>query len=72
MSMTTRSGTDWVAWSRTHGMRLLWERLSPAGRARLERRIVAELDARRGPAGLIHLDLPVRFVVAQTPEPRGT
>lgn len=64
MPMLTRSGADWVAWSRTHGMRLLWERLSEPGRARLENTIIDRLDALRGADGIIALELPVRFVVA--------
>lgn len=70
MPMVTRSGAAWVAWSRTHGMRLLWERLSPASRARLEHTIIERLDAQRRPDGLITMDLPVRFVVARTADTR--
>jgi O-methyltransferase/aklanonic acid methyltransferase len=65
MPMLTPSGADWVAWSRTHGMRLLWEHLSESGRTRLENAIIDRLDALRGAEGIIALDLPVRFVVAR-------
>jgi O-methyltransferase/aklanonic acid methyltransferase len=67
LPMVTRSGADWVAWSRTHGMRLLWERLGEASRARLEKNIIDRLDSLRDADGLITLDLPVRFVVARKP-----
>jgi O-methyltransferase/aklanonic acid methyltransferase len=67
MPMVTCSGADWVAWSRTHGMRLLWDRLGERGRARLEKKITDRLDALRGADGFITLDLPVRFVVARKP-----
>lgn len=65
MPMVTRAGADWVAWSRTHGMRLLWERLSEPSRRGLEKKITDRLDALRGPDGFITLDLPVRFIVAR-------
>ena len=63
--MEISSGRDWVVWSRTKGMRLLWEWLSPATRHRLEEKIVAALEARRDSAGRILLDMPVRYVLAR-------
>lgn len=62
--MVTGSGHDWVVWSRTQGMRLLWDNLPDGPRRRLERRIVDELETLRGPDGLITLEMPVRYVLA--------
>lgn len=63
ISMVARSGTDWVDWSHTHGMRLLWEHLAEAERQRLRERLIAALDDMRD-NGLITIPVPVRFVTA--------
>lgn len=62
--MEIASGDDWVEWSRSKGMRLLWERLSPDRTRQLEERIVAALEAERDADGHIGLDMPVRYVLA--------
>ena len=62
--MTTESGRDWVAWSYTQGMRLLWNSLPDQRRRELEAAIAAELEARRSSTGSIEIDMPVRYVVA--------
>lgn len=63
--MEISSGRDWVVWSRTKGMRLLWQWLSPDRTRRLEDRIVAALEARRDAGGRIRVDMPVRYVLAE-------
>jgi O-methyltransferase/aklanonic acid methyltransferase len=62
--MVTESGRDWVAWSRTQGMRLLWNNLPEQEQGRLETSIITELDARRTGDGLITMEMPVRYVTA--------
>jgi O-methyltransferase/aklanonic acid methyltransferase len=64
VAMVTGSGAEWVAWSHTQGMRLLWDNLPPAQRAELAATLTADLDALRGPDGLIRLPTPVRYVIA--------
>jgi O-methyltransferase/aklanonic acid methyltransferase len=62
--MVAGSGRDWVTWSRTHGMRLLWNNLPEQPRRDLEESIITELDSRRSADGLIRMEVPVRYVIA--------
>lgn len=64
VDMTAASGEDWVAWSHTQGMRLLWQHLPEDEAAALRDRLTGGLDALRGDDGLIHIDVPVRYVTA--------
>ncbi|MEV1086072.1 class I SAM-dependent methyltransferase [Streptomyces sp. NPDC050211] len=64
VDMTTRSGAAWVQWSHTQGMRLLWQHLPAGEAAALRARLTTALDALRGTDGLIHIDVPVRYVTA--------
>jgi O-methyltransferase/aklanonic acid methyltransferase len=64
VQMISGSGRDWVNWSRTQGMRLLWNNLPEQPRRELEKSIIAELDSRRSADGLITLETPVRYVIA--------
>jgi O-methyltransferase / aklanonic acid methyltransferase len=64
VQMVSGSGQDWVAWSRTQGMRLLWNNLPEQSRRDLEKSIIAELDSRRSADGLITVETPVRYVIA--------
>lgn len=63
VDMVARSGLDWVDWSHTHGMRLLWEHLAEAERQRLRERLITALDS-MADSGLITIPVPVRFVTA--------
>ncbi|MFF4159689.1 class I SAM-dependent methyltransferase [Streptomyces sp. NPDC001678] len=62
--LVAASGTAWVEWSHTQGMRLLWEHLGPADREALRRRLVSSLDAMRVDGGPLTIDTPVRYVTA--------
>ncbi|WP_369193225.1 class I SAM-dependent methyltransferase [Streptomyces djakartensis] len=64
VDMTARSGEAWVDWSHTQGMRLLWQHLPADEAAALRARLITALDALRGEDGLIHIDVPVRYVTA--------
>lgn len=64
VDMTARSGEAWVDWSHTQGMRLLWQHLPADEAAALRTRLITALDALRGEDGLIHIDVPVRYVTA--------
>jgi O-methyltransferase / aklanonic acid methyltransferase len=64
VEMTAASGEDWVEWSHTQGMRLLWQHLPTDEAAALRTRLTGELDALRGADGLIRIDVPVRYVTA--------
>ncbi|MFZ4156519.1 class I SAM-dependent methyltransferase [Streptomyces pseudogriseolus] len=64
VDMTAVSGADWVTWSHTQGMRLLWQHLPDEEAAALRTRLTEGLDALRGDDGVIHIDVPVRYVTA--------
>uniref|UniRef100_A0AAU3HNC2 Methyltransferase domain-containing protein n=1 Tax=Streptomyces sp. NBC_01393 TaxID=2903851 RepID=A0AAU3HNC2_9ACTN len=64
VDMTARSGEAWADWSHTQGMRLLWQHLPADEAAVLRARLVTALDALRGADGLVHIDVPVRYVTA--------
>lgn len=64
VDMTARSGEAWVDWSHTQGMRLLWQHLPADEAASLRARLITALDALRGEDGLVHIDVPVRYVTA--------
>lgn len=62
--MVTKSGHDWVSWSYTQGMRLLWNNLPAEQQRQLRTAITEKLDSRRSADGLITLEMPVRYVIA--------
>jgi O-methyltransferase / aklanonic acid methyltransferase len=63
--MVANSGSDWVAWSHTQGMRLLWNNLPARQQRYLREAIIGKLDSLRSADGLITLEMPVRYVVAE-------
>ncbi|MGP4020970.1 class I SAM-dependent methyltransferase [Saccharopolyspora sp. 5N708] len=64
VDMVAESGTAWVDWSHTQGMRLLWQHLPERDAARLRARLIAALDALRDGSGPLTIEVPVRFVTA--------
>lgn len=64
VDMITTSGTAWVDWSHTQGMRLLWQHLPEQASARLRARLIDALDAMREGADLLRIEVPVRYVTA--------
>ncbi|OLR95490.1 methyltransferase [Actinokineospora bangkokensis] len=64
IDMVAESGTAWVDWSHTQGMRLLWQHLPPAENAALRRTLTTALDAMRTDGGPLTIPVPVRFVTA--------
>jgi O-methyltransferase / aklanonic acid methyltransferase len=72
VQMVSGSGHDWVAWSRTQGMRLLWNNLPEQPRRELEKSIITELDSRRAADGLITVETPVRYILADVASHRHT
>ncbi|MFF0066446.1 class I SAM-dependent methyltransferase [Streptomyces sp. NPDC005279] len=63
--MTASSGEDWVNWSHTQGMRLLWQHLPQDEAAALRERLIGELDALRDGDGAVEIEVPVRYVTAK-------
>lgn len=64
VNLVAESGTAWVDWSHTQGMRLLWEHLEPPARQRLRERLITGLDDMRDGDGQLILKTPVRYVIA--------
>ena len=64
IDMKADSGEAWVDWSHTQGMRLLWSSLQPAERSLLRQRLIAGLNALRGPDGRLTIETPIRYVTA--------
>jgi O-methyltransferase/aklanonic acid methyltransferase len=65
VELVAESGTTWVDWSHTHGMRLLWQHLPPAESRQLRERLITALDAMREDGGPLRLEVPVRYVSAR-------
>lgn len=66
--ITADSAESFLAWTWTHGMRRLWERVSPRERAGVEDDIKAEACARSERTGRIVLRTPVMYVTATRPD----
>ncbi|MDA0632773.1 methyltransferase domain-containing protein [Nonomuraea sp. MCN248] len=63
--MTAASAEQWVDWSHTQGMRLLWQHLPAPQAAELRERLIGGLEALRRDGGPLVIDVPVRFVTAR-------
>ncbi|MFJ9813969.1 class I SAM-dependent methyltransferase [Streptomyces sp. NPDC101151] len=68
--ITADSARQFLRWTRTHGMRRLWQRIPPPLRPGLERAITTEAQARSEAPGHIALRVPVTYVVAHAPPAR--
>ncbi|PYC64839.1 methyltransferase [Micromonospora arborensis] len=64
VAMVAESGTAWVDWSHTQGMRLLWQHLPERESGDLRDRLIAALDAMRVGDGPLTIQVPVRYVTA--------
>lgn len=64
IDLVALSGSAWVDWSHTQGMRLLWKHLPPEESAWLRERLITALDALRG-SDPLRIPTPVRFVSAR-------
>ncbi|MEE4423540.1 MULTISPECIES: class I SAM-dependent methyltransferase [Streptomyces] len=68
----TDSAERFLRWTWTHGMRKLWERVSPDERRRAERAITTEARARSERTDRIVLRTPVMYVTAVRPALHAT
>ncbi|WP_229397741.1 class I SAM-dependent methyltransferase [Micromonospora okii] len=64
VAMVAESGTAWVDWSHTQGMRLLWQHLPERESGQLRERLITALDAMRAGDGPLTIGVPVRYVTA--------
>ncbi|WUH98279.1 methyltransferase domain-containing protein [Spirillospora sp. NBC_00431] len=64
VQLTANSGEEWVDWSHTQGMRLLWTHLDDTDARRLRERLITALDEMRGDGQLV-IPTPVRYVRAR-------
>ncbi len=65
--ITVGSGAQWVEWTRSHGMRRLWDRLSEQESKELADEVARRLDALRGADGIITLPTPIVYMRARAP-----
>ncbi|WP_158070530.1 class I SAM-dependent methyltransferase [Streptomyces luteocolor] len=68
LPITVESGDQWVRWTRSHGMRRLWDRLSAAEAEELATEVAHRLDALRGDDGIITLPTPIVYMRARAPQ----
>lgn len=64
VAMVADSGTAWVDWSHTQGMRLLWQHLPASEAEWLRARLISALDEIRAGDGPLTIQVPVRYVTA--------
>ncbi|MFG2994618.1 class I SAM-dependent methyltransferase [Streptomyces sp. NPDC048257] len=62
------SGAQWVAWTRSHGMRRLWDRLDEQEARELAAEVAGRLDALRSADGTITLPTPIVYMRARAPQ----
>ncbi|MFF3763568.1 class I SAM-dependent methyltransferase [Streptomyces sp. NPDC001922] len=67
LPLTVESGAQWVRWTRSHGMRRLWDRLSEQDAEELAAEVARRLDALRGDDGVITLPTPIVYMKARAP-----
>lgn len=62
------SGAQWVEWTRSHGMRRLWDRLDEQEARELAAEVAERLDALRSDDGTITLPTPIVYMRARAPQ----
>jgi O-methyltransferase/aklanonic acid methyltransferase len=67
LPITVESGAQWVRWTRSHGMRRLWDRLSEQEAEELAAEVARRLDALRSADGTITLPTPIVYMRARAP-----
>ncbi|AHH99706.1 hypothetical protein GCM10010174_17180 [Kutzneria viridogrisea] len=55
-----------VAWTQSHGMRIVWEAIPPARRAGVEAALAASITERNGGPGPIRFGFPISYLVARS------
>lgn len=58
----------WVAWSRSHGQRVMWDHVPPAEHDQVRRDAAAILEAERAADGLSRVRQRVRYTLGVTPQ----
>ncbi|MFD5751103.1 class I SAM-dependent methyltransferase [Streptomyces sp. NPDC127033] len=67
LPIVVESGAQWVEWTRSHGMRRLWDRLGEQESRELAEEVSGRLDALRGTDGRITLPTPIVYMRARAP-----
>ncbi|CAL9666594.1 hypothetical protein SUDANB15_07232 [Streptomyces sp. enrichment culture] len=62
LPITVESGAQWVPWTRSHGMRGLWDRLSEQEAGELAAEVARRLDALRRADGTMTLPTPIVYI----------
>ncbi|KIF75073.1 hypothetical protein QR77_16370 [Streptomyces sp. 150FB] len=65
--LVAESGAQWVEWTRTTGMRRLWERIEQADGDGVAREVARRLDALKSEKGTITTPVPVMYISASAP-----
>lgn len=67
LSITVESGAQWVRWTRSHGMRRLWDRLSEQEAEELAAEVASRLDALCRADGTMTLPTTIVYMRARGP-----
>lgn len=67
LPVVVESGTQWVDWTRSHGMRRMWQRLDENQDAELADAITQRLEVLRDSDGLITLPTPIVYIRGNAP-----
>ncbi|GAA2268916.1 MULTISPECIES: class I SAM-dependent methyltransferase [Kitasatospora] len=68
LPLVVESGAQWVLWTRTTGMRRLWEKIEQLGDGGLADEVAARLDALKDDRGVITVPVPVTYIRARAPQ----
>ncbi|MCX4696074.1 class I SAM-dependent methyltransferase [Streptomyces sp. NBC_01408] len=68
LPIVVESGAQWVDWTRSHGMRRLWDRLSEQEANELSAEVARRLDALRSADGTITLPTPIVYLRGRAPQ----
>ncbi|MFJ8476062.1 class I SAM-dependent methyltransferase [Kitasatospora sp. NPDC094011] len=68
LQLVVESGAQWVLWTRSTGMRRLWEKIEQLGDGALAEKVAARLDALKDDRGVITVPVPVTYIRARAPQ----
>lgn len=68
LPLVVESGQQWVRWTRSHGMRAMWEQIPEPRASELAGQVAERIDALRGPGGTVTFDIPIVHIRADVPE----
>ncbi|MFF7450299.1 MULTISPECIES: methyltransferase domain-containing protein [unclassified Streptomyces] len=66
--LVVESGAQWVEWTRTTGMRRLWDRIEQTEGPGLADEVARRVDALKGEDGTITTPVPITYIRARAPQ----